>query len=84
VKQNSVRPEKHLRWLAERIVKYGYLKDWKLLVNSCEINDLKEAAIDIRSLNDKDLNFLSVVLDIPKEKFRCYTLTQSNPKHWSY
>ena len=81
---DSFDPKKHLRWLLSRVVSYGYLKDWQLLKSSCAIEDIKREAVLIKSMNKKDLNFLSKALNIPINNFKCYTQIQSTSTHWNY
>jgi hypothetical protein len=40
-----------------------------------------EALTNAKFLFDETINFCSVIFQIPKDKFRCYILKQSNPVH---
>lgn len=74
---------KHKKWLVGRILEYGLLKDWKLLVETIGINDIAITAKDIRDLSPKTLFFISMLSGIPKENFRCYNTIQSQKSFWS-
>ena len=76
--------QKHRRWLIERVIGYGTLEDWKEITAFYGLEIIGEEAVQIRTLNKKDLNYLSVILKIPKNKFRCYSETQSANTHWNY
>lgn len=76
--------ERNGKWLVARIVQYGRVEDWELLKEAYSISELGELAIAIRYLEPKALSFLSLVLEIPKEKFRCYRERSLNQGHWIY
>ena len=74
--------EKHKKFIVQRVLEYGSLSDWRLICSFYGINVIIDAAQSLRSLDEKALSFLSAVGNVPVESFRCYTLKQSNPKHW--
>ena len=45
---------------------------------------IKEELLQARYLDQKTLHYFSLVLNVPKEKFRCYSFQQSMPGHWNY
>ena len=81
---NSINFQQHARLVIERVVRYGSLADWHQLKAFYGIHRIKKEAVEIRTLDKKTLNFLSVILEIPKVKFRCYKQTQSTTTHWNY
>ena len=46
--------------------------------------EMKNIVTDIRTLDDFSIVFLSLILDPPKEAFRCYNDRQSRPSFWDY
>lgn len=76
--------EKHSRFIIERILQRGDLGDWSELKRTYGIKRIKDEAIKIRALDGKTLALLSVILDVPKEQFRCYSQIQSMRKHTRY
>ena len=46
--------------------------DEKMVFFIYNIDIIKEAVINIKTLDMKTLNYLSIILNIPKEEFRCY------------
>lgn len=75
---------KHCRFIIERVFSHGDLSDWHIIKAFYGLEKIKEEAIQIRSLDKKTLNFLSVILNTPIQKFRCYEQTQSEKTHWNY
>lgn len=73
---------KHQRFIVQRVVEYGSLKDWRLICAYYGLNSIVAAAQGLRSLEKKAHVFLAAIGNVPVESFRCYTLKQSNPKHW--
>jgi len=72
------------RFVIERVVMFGNLQDWRTIQAFYGMDKIKESVIASRDLDPKTLNFFSVIYNIPKDKFRCYTILQSNQGHWSY
>lgn len=71
-------------FIVERVMAYGELKDWGILKKIYGLNSIKEIATNLRNLDDFSIAFLSLVLKVKKEDFRCYRLKQSRPDFWSY
>ena len=64
------------------VMEYGTLKDWKIIKSVYGLSDIKRVALNLRHLDVFSLAFLSSILDIDKEQFRCYKLRQSRPNFW--
>jgi hypothetical protein len=84
VNQQAIDYNKHARFVIERVVLFGKLVDWKELKAFYGLNKIKQEALQIKTLDLKSLNFLSLVLNEPRENFRCYEQIQSVNKHWNY
>ena len=76
--------EAKARYVIERVVNYGTLSDWHAIREHYGMDRIKEAVIQSRDLHPKSLCLMSLIFDIPKEQFRCYTQIQSNREHWTY
>jgi hypothetical protein len=70
-------------WLIARVLEYGHFSDWKALKALYSLDEIIKTAQSLRSLDAKTVAFLSVVGQVPKESFRCYILSQSNPTPWN-
>lgn len=84
VKQNECTWEQHQKFIVERVLDYGLWKDWTILYNRVGLNEIAEIALRLKSISPKSVNFISTLAQLPLEKFRCYTLTPSNPPHWNF
>ena len=60
------------RYIITRVVSYGSQNDHVELFNYYGWNTIKEEVIYIRYLSRKILNFLSILFEIDKEKFRAF------------
>ena len=85
---------KHIFWNTE-FNKIDYNKSWQSVIERVfdrgDIEDIRqvrrfygddkviEALTSAKYLFDETISFCSGLFDIPKEKFRCYILKQSNP-----
>ncbi|WP_162417591.1 DUF6922 domain-containing protein [Cyclobacterium roseum] len=71
-------------FIVERVMGYGQIGDWEIIKQIYSKEELKEIVMGIRVLDDFSIAFLSLVLDLPKERFRCYTEKQSQRSFWHY
>lgn len=74
----------HRAFIVERVMGYGLINDWEVLKQLYTKEELRTFVTDIRVLDDFSIAFLSLVLDLPKESFRCYIEKQSRPSFWHY
>jgi hypothetical protein len=65
----------------ERVFDRGDIEDIRQARRYYGDDKVIEALTSAKYLFDETINFCSVIFDIPKEKFRCYTLKQLNPVH---
>lgn len=81
---NKLSETKHKGFIIQRVCMLGKWNDWLLLKEYYGIDKIKTELLQARYLDQKTLNYFSLILDIPKDKFRCYLLQQSAPGHWNY
>lgn len=55
--------QKHLAFIIARVLDYGTLQDWKELIRYYPKDQIKDAALQIRSLFPKSLNFIALYLN---------------------
>ena len=58
--------------ILERVFSRGMENDEKQVFAMYDIEVIKETVLNLRNLDKKTLNYLSIIFRIPKEKFRCY------------
>ena len=76
--------QKNKRIIIQRVLDYGLLKDWLIIYNYYEIDEISKIAISLKDLDKKSMSFISLLSKIPKENFLCYTTKQLTPKHWNF
>lgn len=81
---NTLDLEKNKKQIIHRVLDYGLIDDWKFIQNYYGISKIAETALTIRDLEKKSATFIALLANIPKEKFLCYTTTQSTPQHWNF
>jgi hypothetical protein len=64
--------QKHKEYIIEKVLVYGKISDWRQIQAYYTNDVIKEVAVNLRNLDAKTLAFLSVIFDIPKQKFRCF------------
>ena len=73
-------PKADRNLILERVFTRGTENDEKEIFNYYGKDLVRNAVLDIKYLDKKTLNYLSIILNIPKEKFGCYKQSLSeNP-----
>lgn len=76
--------EKHSKFIIRRVLQYGSFDDWNSIKKIFGLNKIVSTAKMIKDLDKKTASFLSVIGNVPKKDFICYTTKQSTPKHWNF
>jgi len=84
VDKNSIDLESNAPYVVRRVLEFGQMNDWKLLVSGYGMQKIIHVAQNLRTLEPKALSFISAVALLPKESFRCFITKQSDKTHWSY
>ncbi len=79
---DSIDWDKKARYVIARVMMYGTIDDWNAIKAYYGREIIEKEMLQERYLDNKTLSFLSLILNIPKEEFRCYKMAQSSPKHW--
>ena len=72
------------RLIIERVMNFGNLQEIVLVKNHYGTKEIKLILCNLNYIDPKTLNFLSLLLNIPKIKFKCFTRTQLTTQPWSY
>ena len=84
VDQETLDMDRHAKYVVGRVLDVGTLQDWRLLCRRYTLSGILAVARQLRSLDEKSLAFLSVVGQVPREKFRCCTTKPSTKTPWIY
>ncbi len=76
--------EEHAEYIFERVLFYGQVQDWLLIKKVYGTEGIKNLAQNSKTLDDRSLSFLSFILNIRKESFKCYKHKQSQQNFWTY
>lgn len=74
----------HARFVIGRIAMRGNLDDWNTLKEFYGLKKIKSEVVNIRYLDKRTLSYLSAVLNVKKEKFRCFNTEPSIKALWDY
>lgn len=80
VDKNLVDLSSNASYVVQRVLEYGQIEDWRLLVAYYGLDRIVEIAKQIRSLDSKALSFISTVSDTSRDQYRCYTTRLSIPQ----
>lgn len=72
----------HRGFILERVMRYGKIDDWHIMTEWYGKEELSKIAVRLRDMDDVSISFLSLVLELPKEEFRCYIDRQLRPSFW--
>ena len=75
---------KNSKFIIKKVLQYGLYSDWKILLDLYGINKIVEIATQIKDIDKRTASFLSVIGNIPKHKFKCYSTKPSMPQHWNF
>jgi len=64
-------PDADIRLILERVFTRGTEADEREVFGCYGRERIRQAVTEIKYLDKKSLNYLSVILDIPKENFKC-------------
>jgi len=76
--------KKHAKYIIAKVLQYGFIQDWEILLAHYGIKKITDIAIKMRNLDKKTASFLALIADVSKQKFICYTTKQSTLKHWNF
>jgi len=76
--------EENTHFIVKRVLEYGFMSDWNLLVRTFGIDEIVKKAKELRELDERALSLLSSLSNTPKEEFRCFTTKQLTKIHWDY
>ncbi len=81
VEYSKIDWNKSSRFVIGRVVRYGTASDWKKLKALYGLALIKTEMLKERDLDERSLSFLSCVLEVPKDQFRCYKSKPLHPAH---
>ena len=84
VDRGSVDLTSNAPFVMQRVLEYGQIGDWKLLLAYYGLEEIVKVTKRLRTLEPRALAFISTVSQTPVEQFRCYNTRQSNPEHCSF
>ena len=81
---HSLSEADHAGFIIQRVCMLGTWNDWILVQSFYGMDQIKRELLNARYLDKKTLNYFSIIFDIPKNEFRCYSFQQSSQNHWNY
>jgi hypothetical protein len=81
---NKLDKTKSMRLIIERIMSLGNLSDIILIRKIYTEDEIRQTICNLKYLDPKTLNFVSLLFNIPKTRFKCYIKKQSVHIPWNY
>lgn len=81
---NTLSVEKNQKFIVKRVLEYGQLPDWQLLITYLSIAEITAICKTIRGLDSKVVSFISTLSKLPRTEFLCYSSQQSTGQHWNF
>ena len=75
---------KSKRLIIERVANLGNLDEIKLLFIHYGEKELIQTLINLNYIDSKTLNFFSLLFNVPKSSFKCFTRKQLKAQHWNF
>jgi len=77
---DTLDPKNDINLILERVFTQGTENDEKEIFKYYNMNSIKDSVLNIKYFDRKTLNYLSIILNIPKKEFKCYKKSLSkNP-----
>jgi hypothetical protein len=76
--------EKNKKLIIQRVMGYGLINDWQILLNTYGISEIAKIAVSLRELDKKSASFIALLSKIPEEQFLCFISKQSTPEHLNF
>lgn len=76
--------EKHARYVMEKVFNNGCWNDQVAVMNYYGLQKIKKEVVQIPYLRPTVISFLSALLKVPKDEFRCCILKPSLQMPWNY
>jgi len=76
--------ETNKKLIIQRVLQYGLINDWNIIFTYYGIDEIANTAKKLKDLDRKSVSFISVLSNIPKEEFLCYTIKQSTFPPWNF
>ena len=74
---------KSKRIIIERVMSFGTIQEIKLLKTYYGVTEVIKNLRMLSYIDSKNLNFFSLLFNIPKADFKCYTRKQLKDQHWN-
>lgn len=74
--------QRHKRLIVHRVLDYGLMKDWRLIKDYYGLKEIAAIAITIKDLSLKSASWVSVLSEMPLDKFSCCTTRPSKTNCW--
>ena len=84
VDPNNIDLSRNAPFVVQRVLEYGQIEDWKLLLSYYGIEEIARVSKQLRTLEPRALSFISTVSGTPIDQFRCYNTRQSIPEHCNF
>ena len=75
--------EKNKVYIAQQVLNYGTLEEFKLLMDYYGEAQFVEAICQVGWLDPKTFAFVTSYFHLPKTALKCYTKNRLNQAHWS-
>ncbi len=75
---------KSKRLIIERVATLGNMDEIRALIYKYGKEEVIKTLCNLNYLDLKTLNFFSLILNVPKSNFKCFTRKQSKAQHWNF
>lgn len=83
VDPNNFDIDTYPQWTIKRVLEYGEMSDWQIILSHFGIQRISEACKTMRTLDPKALSFICLLSNTKKEDYRCYNTKQSSHTPWN-
>jgi len=81
---NTLDEKKSMRLIVERVLTLGSIAEINTVISMYGVENVKNTPLNLNWIDEKNLNFMSMIFDLPKTEFKCYKRKQLKTQHWNY
>ncbi len=70
--------------IVQRVLEYGNINDWKLILSYYGLPMIVELCKNMRSLSPVCLSYICCISNTSKEEYRCYHISQLSSTPWNF
>jgi hypothetical protein len=83
VEESELDMDQYPAFVIQRVLEYGRWEDWTQIRSYYSMQTIKDAVMNLRTLNPKALSYIALYTDTDIKDYRCYKIAQLHQTLWN-